>query len=76
MQGTEYENCNEPLSMNKQKFSSVEDAKRAVTNAEGMLLFPKMNPTGQLEYHSVQNSQRGEEEMKAPGSVHIQDIVL
>jgi hypothetical protein len=53
MQGTDYEACNEPLSINKAKFSSVEDTKRAETNKEGMLLFPTMNPTGQLEYHSV-----------------------
>lgn len=41
---------NEPIS---KKFSSVEDAKRAETNNEGMLLFPTMNPTGQLEYKSA-----------------------
>jgi len=46
MQGTDYEACNEPLSINKAKFSSVEDAKRAVKNNEGRLLFPTMNPTG------------------------------
>mgnify|MGYP007096481014 CR=1 FL=1 len=77
MQGTDYENCNEPLRKNKVKFPSVEDARKAATNAEGKLLFPTLKPTGQLlEYHSVQNSGRDEEEMKAAGSVHIQDIAL
>ena len=46
MQGTDYENCNEPLAKNKVKFSSVEDARKAATNTEGKLLFPTMNPTG------------------------------
>jgi hypothetical protein len=46
MQGNDYENCNEPLTKNQPKFSSVEDARNTLINAEGKLLFPTMNPTG------------------------------
>lgn len=50
MEGTAYEGNlgNEPLGKKIAKFPSVEDARKAETNHEGMLSFPTMNPTGQL----------------------------
>jgi hypothetical protein len=54
---------NEPLSKNKVKYPSVEDARKAETNNDGTPHFPTMNPKGQLEYGSVHKSQN--EESKA-----------
>ena len=51
---------NEPLSKNKVKYSSTEDARIAETNNDGTTNFPTMNPKGQLEYTSVHNSQKEE----------------